>query len=369
MFPKITRNRVLVCVALLIVVVVAAVLYMRWLMSQPLYCLGDVSAGENLTASLNPPAQTKEDQWLVEKNINLHFDKYATVEKYGTGEPVLVVHGGPGIPYNDCWKGLKPLTNQFEFYFYHQRGCGLSTRPFERFDDDFYSNMVKLEKTLGLGAQIADIERIRQILGKEKLILVGHSYGGFIATLYAAEFPDRVEKLVLVAPAGLLTPPDENRDIFALTRKKLDKQKRVEFDKNVQQYLDFGNLFSKSEKDLQEIHLKLGSYILSAMGYSQPANTTTVPCGGWAVFAMYFSTGTDYDYKQALEQITAPTLIVVGKDDDISMAGAKSYRPISRSVFKVIDRDESASIAGHFIFDDCPDGFANVIATFLENED
>ena len=132
---------------------------------------------------------------------------------------------------------------------------------------NFYENMITLERTLGLGAQVADIERVRQILGQDKLTLVGHSYGGFIATLYAAEFPDHVDKLVLVSPAGVLTPPDEERNLFELARTKLDASEQNEFDALIEEYLDFANIFSKSDDDLVDVHSRTGQYLLSALGY------------------------------------------------------------------------------------------------------
>lgn len=186
-------------------------------MSQPLYRFGQVRAGENLRGPLEPPEQADADCWQAESDIGLSFDSF------GEGHPVLVVHGGPGIPYGNAWKGLDALTDQYQFDYYHQRGCGNSTRPFDRFEGgNFYDNMIELERTLGLGTQIADIERIRQILGREKITLIGHSFGGFIATLYAAEFPNRVDRLILVAPAGVLPPPDEERNLFDVARTRLD---------------------------------------------------------------------------------------------------------------------------------------------------
>src|SRR5439155_15020446 len=104
------------------------------------------------------------------------------------------------------------------------------TKPFDRFSADFYSNMTALERTLGIGAQVADIERIRRILGEEKLILMGHSFGGFLAAMYAAEFPERVEALVLVAPAGVLVLRDEVEGFFEEIRKGLPRDKHAEYD-------------------------------------------------------------------------------------------------------------------------------------------
>jgi len=122
----------------------------------------------------------------------------------GEGRNVLIIHGGPGRPFRQPISGLESLTGEFQFHYYDQRGCGKSTRPIDRFElANMYENMMELDRTLGLGTQIADIERIRQILGDDKLILIGYSWGGFLASLYAAEFPEHVEALILVAPAIL----------------------------------------------------------------------------------------------------------------------------------------------------------------------
>ena len=96
----------------------------------------------------------------------------------GEGRDVLVVHGGPGEPFAEPMAALQPLTNDFRFHYYDQRGSGESTRPIDSFPDtNFYKNMQALDAELGLGAQIADIERIRQILAQDKLIVIGHSWG------------------------------------------------------------------------------------------------------------------------------------------------------------------------------------------------
>ena len=187
--------------------------YLSWAMKQPLYVFGSVNEGSALRGPLNPPKQTKGDVWRVEKEIELRF------EAHGEGTPVVVVHGGPGVPYASPWTGLEPLRDRYRFYYYDQRGCGKSTRPFKQFDErKYYDNMIQLEKTLGLGAQIADLERIRRILGRDKLTLIGHSFGGLIAMLYAAEFPERVEKLVSAAIRPSLFPHRDGPRMQTLPR-------------------------------------------------------------------------------------------------------------------------------------------------------
>ncbi len=217
-----------------IVLIIAILAGGFWYMStQPLYRPGMVRAGENLGAPLTPPSQPADSEtWLVarpgmrggagEPGIELsHFNS-------GQGRNVLIIHGGPGQPFTQPVSGLELLTDDFRFHYYDQRGCGESSRPIDRFDSpNTYENMQRLDQTLGLGAQIADIERIRQILGDDKLILIGHSWGGFLASLYAAEFPEHVEALVLVSPANVLImpQPDADSDLFASVRSGLSSGK------------------------------------------------------------------------------------------------------------------------------------------------
>jgi proline iminopeptidase len=354
-----TLRRIGIASIICIAFAALGVWYLNWMMKQPLYVFGSVSRSENLRGPLTPPVQTDPSSWQVESDITLTF------REFGDGKPVLVVHGGPGIPYGNIWKGLEPLTDRYKFYFYHQRGCGNSTRPCDKFDGKYYENMTALERTLGLGAQVADIERIRQILDLEKVTLIGHSFGGFIATLYAAEFPNRVEKLVLVAPAGVLTPPDEERDIFALTRAKLKSEQLAGFNTVQQEYFDFPNIFTKSDAELADLHTRLGEYILNALGYELSELTPSPPSGGWAVFAQYFSCGRAQDYRPALKEVTAPTLIIQGEDDDISLPGSNTYKAIKGSQFVSMGREEPERRAGHFVFDDSPESFRKVIEQFL----
>lgn len=46
----------------------------------------------------------------------------------------------------------------------------------------------------------------------EKIVLVGHSLGGFLSACYALKYPERVEKLILVSPVGLPEKPDDFED-------------------------------------------------------------------------------------------------------------------------------------------------------------
>jgi proline iminopeptidase len=354
------KRKILLIILGVILLVVTLVGGGIWYISmQPLYKPGMV---REMGTLLVPPDQTVESQkWLVEPNIELnHF-------AVGEGRNVLVIHGGPGQPFRQPMSGLEPLTSAYRFHYYDQRGCGDSTRPIDRFESpNMYQNMKALDQSLGLGAQIADIERIRRILGDEKLILIGHSWGGFLASLYAAEFPKRVEALILVSPANTLVmpQPDAESDLFAAVRVKLPADEQAEFDKFMQEYFDFNTLFQKSDAALVAMNEQFGKYYLQIMDVD---TTTQWPeegkPGGWMVWAGYISMGQRHDYRAALSEVTAPVLVIHGADDLQSEAATRLYVDAFPNVeFAVIEN------AAHASFEDQPDQFASIVKSFLNIE-
>jgi proline iminopeptidase len=333
-----------------------------WHMStQPLYQPGMVRAGKNLASPLDPPAQPADaDTWLVEAGIELrHFAA-------GEGRNVLVIHGGPGMPFLAPLSGLEPLTKEYRFHYYDQRGCGGSTRPIDRFESsNVYENMTALDRSLGLGAQIADIERIRRILGDDKLILIGHSWGGFLASLYAAEFPQHVEALILISPADTLVmpQPDAESDLFASVRAKLPADQQAEFDAFMKEYMNFNTLFRKSDADLVAMNEEFGKYYVQAVDVEDTRMPTQGKPGGWMVWAGYVSMGQRHDYRAALESVQAPVLVIHGRNDLQSETASRQYEEaFPNAEFAVIEN------AGHFSFEEQADQFTGIVKAFLDNQ-
>lgn len=109
------------------------------------------------------------------------------VERVGTGDPVLVVHGGPLLEHGYLRDGLLPLTETHELVFFDQRLSGRSSGTVD-------SASVRLDSL------VADMEAIREALGLPRIHILGHSWGGLLAVRYAILHPDRVVSLVLVSP-------------------------------------------------------------------------------------------------------------------------------------------------------------------------
>lgn len=111
--------------------------------------------------------------------------------------PMFLVHGymGSSVVF---YKILKGLTSEFKVYCLDLLGMGRSSRP--RFTmesreecEDFFVN---------------PIEVCRDFLGVEKMVLAGHSFGGYVAGCYAEKYPDRIDKLVLISAIGIPRHPE-----------------------------------------------------------------------------------------------------------------------------------------------------------------
>lgn len=109
----------------------------------------------------------------------------------GHGDPVILLHGFGASA--DSWNRFaKPLTKHYRVIAPDLPGWGASTRL----------------ETASYGYP-AQVERLHQFLSTLKLgrvHLIGHSMGGFIASAYAARYPDEVITLGLIAPHGMIEP-------------------------------------------------------------------------------------------------------------------------------------------------------------------
>lgn len=244
----------------------------------------------------------------------------------GAGHPVLVVHGGPGLPPTDTWPAADALADRYRFIYYHQRGSGLSDRPIDRFaTSGWRDNLPTLTSALGIEAQIADIEHLRAAIGVERVTLLGHSYGGFIASLYAAEFPGRVERLVLIAPASVVRMPNDESNLFVRIAESLPPDQHQAFDTWLERSFDYRGLWEQSESELVDLNNELAPFFYHAIAqaarvaevepWGQPSDHDPSLTGGWIQPAIYLSLGRRYDLRPALAAVQAPTQVFVGDAD------------------------------------------------------
>ena len=218
--------------------------------------------------------------------------------------------------------------------------------------------MQNLEKSLGIGAQLADIERIRRILKEDRLTIIGHSFGAFLASLYAAEFPERIKALVLVSPADVLVMPSPEGGLYEAVQKRLPDNMQADFATYLEEYLDFKNIFTKSENELIELNQGFAKFYLAATRAKTPQQGKP---GGWMVHAMFFSMGQKHDYSEALMKVNAPVLVIHGADDLQTETASRRYADaFPNAEFKVVKK------SGHFSFHEQPEQFGTIIKSFIE---
>ena len=128
----------------------------------------------------------KVDSFTSKDGTEIFFQEFGD-----KGETIILLSGGPGLnPYY-----LEPLYNElkkkYRCILLHQRGTG------ESLLDDVNQESLTVQK------YIDDINGLYLKLGGEKLILVGHSWGGMLSFSYAANEPNKIKKIILLNTGGV----------------------------------------------------------------------------------------------------------------------------------------------------------------------
>lgn len=111
-------------------------------------------------------------------------------EYAGEGDPIVMLHGGPGVP-DYLGPVAARLSPRHRVITFDQRGVGAS---------------VVRTGGYSIAAYLGDLEAIRASLSVERLHLFGHSWGGLLGQLYAATYPTRVNSLFLSNPSTGVGP-------------------------------------------------------------------------------------------------------------------------------------------------------------------
>jgi proline iminopeptidase len=221
------------------------------------------------------------------------------VSELGDGPPVVVLHGGPGASHDYLQPSFSRLADEFHLYFYDQRGGGRSpvVRPRE----------------IGWRDHVADLESLRREWGFQRLTLLGYSWGGLLALLYASQYPDRVRALPLVAPATGWG------DYHRRFQEEFNRRSGAAEVKRMRAELDASGLEQQDSTTYWQRR-----FILSVAGYFRdPRNARDVTPfvvqeqarqATWASLK-----GFGPELRRSLETLQVPTLILHGRYDPIPM--------------------------------------------------
>lgn len=228
------------------------------------------------------------------------------VMSYGDGAPMVLVHGLAG---STAWwvRNVNVLSRHRAVYLIDLPGFGSMHRYAEQFS------------VAGSAEWLAGV---LSALNLSRPALVGHSMGGLIAAMFAARYPDRVEKLILAAPAIALLHKSVLRYLVPLMRQVA--------------YVQPGFL-----PTLVRDAARAG--LLTLLRASRELLTI--------------------DIKQELANIATPSLLIFGEHDrlvPVSLA-TKLQSEIPGSCLSVLPR------AGHIVMYDQPDLFNKAVIGFLSD--
>jgi len=267
----------------------------------------------------------------------------------GSGpDTVVILHGGPGLNMEYFAADLEPLAERHTLLFYDQRGAGRSSL---------------VSDSAGLtGARfVDDLEAIRVHFHLQQLTLLGHSWGAGVAALYAARFPAKVGRLLIVDGVPLrlaeLTAGFEQMD------RARDSTERAQ----MQQWMDARRAHSE---DPAACH---AYYVLwfrpffedpTAMRRSRGDFCAGTPASRrnkiQSVDRFTMASLGDWDWRPDLRSLDAPTLVIHGATDPIPLSSAREWASTLPDARLLILLN-----VGHFPYLEAPASFFTAVDTFL----
>jgi proline iminopeptidase len=314
----------------------------RWLLRILLFCLAVCTALiRNAHAQNSPsPLTGYEDQFQTEKIPRSGFDLY--YRSLGTGEPVLILSGGPG---DDC-DYMLPVASDVAKYAHaillEQRGTGRSLPP--RID----------KRTINLALSLEDFEALRSHLKVERWTIIGHSAGGILAMDYAAAYPEHIDKLVLLDSAPVAFQylvAFEDNILDRLSLEDRDRLGTLEKEDSQQSRMDMATLETKG----LFFNRKIGEQLAGELGRAWHADVGRLL--GPEI------TAPGYDLRPRLKDFDRPVLVLHGRQDPMDPWMAYQTSAAWRhATLYFIDR------AGHFPWFDQPKEFEKALGDFLNSK-
>lgn len=260
----------------------------------------------------------------------------------GKGEPLVILHGGPGLSHDYFLPYLLPLAKQFQLILFDQRAQGKSALTLD-------STQVSVQ------AMVDDVEGIRQAFHLGKIHLMAHSWGGNIAIRYAAQHPESLKSLILVDVVPLnpqaweekmqQMPPPSPQDSLEraalMASEGFKKREVATFEKLM--LLNFRRT-AYDPTNMENLHLNLAPTFFESnrlLGYMGME-------------------GMMYDLTETAKKIATPTLIIHGNADLIPLAAdLEIQRTVPNSSL------EQFMQSGHFPFVEEPKKFNRTIRAWI----
>lgn len=289
--------------------------------------------------------QLQDNSWYL-KTADGAGHLYVT--QIGNGAPVIFLHGGPGNDFNYVIDALRPHLDEARFVLFDQRGSLLSPVTAEH------------EATLSLDTLVTDLETLRVALGKEKLVLFGHSWGSLLALSYYQKHPDRVEKLILTGSFPVAALDGISGMVPGLRARQRAALARPEIADVVRQ----AGLSETGDKDTPlQAYQRRRITSFAANHLVHVDRWRKLPGGG-----VFYSSRIDgiigntlpatFDFRPTITNGDAEVAVIQGDQDYLEPSGA-SWSGVARTTLTVTPN------AGHYPWIDNPEVFARAFSQAL----
>jgi proline iminopeptidase len=241
-------------------------------------------------------------QIIIEKEGFLYVNGASIFYKtVGSGEPILVLHGGPGLDHSYLYPQLNELAKTHKLIFFDQRASGKSSPG-------------RGPSSVALDTMIYDIEVLREKFNIKKINIIAHSWGGILAMKYAIKYHKKVKSIVLMSSLGASSElNDKANDVIQARLTKKDKQQKKEIQGSKDYWAHGQNSYRKlmllsfkhdfyNPKLVDSLHLKLNKkfYENSKLLQNLAKDLKT------------------YDFYEELCEVRAPVLLLYGDFDPLS---------------------------------------------------
>jgi proline iminopeptidase len=268
-------------------------------------------------------------------NVTLSDGTSLFVEELGSGFPLVVLHGGPGLDHSMFRPYLDPLADEFRLLYVDERGQGRS----ERVDPT----------TLSLDVFARDVDLLAEALGLEGFALLGHSFGAIVATKHAIELGTAA---AYVISGGADSSDALMADVEGSFEKLGDAARPIaeswEQEKTVE-----------TEDELRELlRVQLPFHFAGEPPLGYGDETVFSP----EVLRHFANNGYgDFDYTPDLGRVAAPTLVIVGGQDRTSTPRA------ARVLHEGIAGSDLVLVpdVGHMSFVEAPEAYLGAVRSFL----
>ncbi len=266
----------------------------------------------------------------------------------GTGpDTMVVIHGGPGLSMDYFLADLEPLGDRLTLIFYDQRGTGRST-------------LVSDSAHLAASWFVEDLDAIRSHFGLERLSLLGHSWGAGVAALYAMQYPDRVDRMLIVG--GLPLHQELLSTGFETMQATRDSAEIRQMEELLEARLT----------DPGDVEACRAYYVLWFRPFfadsSAAARSRGDFCAGTTearrnkmenVDRFTMASVGDWDWRDSLRDMSAPTLVIHGTADPIPLDAAREWAATLPNA-RILLMDG----VGHFPYLEAPDRFFPAVREF-----